>query len=53
MNFQLAKRAETKAIKRPGKKPNELIITKKYSKETKTQEYATAKFQTILRTVSK
>ena len=52
MNFQLAKRAETKAIKRPGKKQNELLV-KKYSKETNAREYATAKFQTLSRTVWK
>ena len=52
MNFQLAKRAETKAIKRPGKKPNELLV-KKYSKETNAREYATAKFQTLSSTVWK
>ena len=51
MIFQLAKRAETKAIKRPGKKPNELV--KKYSKETNAREYATAKFRTLSRTVWK
>ena len=41
VNFQLAKRAETKAIKRPSTKPNELV--KKYSKETNARKYATAK----------
>ena len=40
LNFQLAKRADTKAIKRPSKKPNEPV--KKYSKETNAREYATA-----------
>ena len=46
MNFQLAKQAETRAIKRPGEKPNELLVVKKYSKEANAREYATAKFQT-------
>ena len=31
LNFQLAKQADTKTIKRPGKKPNEIV--KQYSKQ--------------------
>ena len=51
IEFPAGKTSRNKSNKMPSKKPNELV--KKYSKETNAREYATAKFQTLSRTVWK